>query len=203
MDQEQIFFEKIKALNNFHMPRWKDLPEIDLYMDQVISVTDKYLGAFFSSGDPVLTPSMINNYVKNEVIPPPCKKKYSREHLAKLIVICILKPVMEISAISYIMKRIEKLYGVQKMLDSFSEGFEKRIFSLVPEIESAFDENVNNEEVLCSIATENAIKAGTEKIMANYAYMAFYKEPPAEKSDKKKEKAKDKSAPPQEVKSEK
>ena len=66
MENEKVFFEKLSAFEGFHMPRWNDLPEIDLYMDQVISVTDKYLGALCTTDDPILTPSMINNYVKNE-----------------------------------------------------------------------------------------------------------------------------------------
>lgn len=193
MNGEQIFFEKIKIFSDFHMPRWDDLPEIDLYMDQVISVTDKYLGAFSASGEPVLTPSMINNYVKNRVIPPPEKKKYKREHLAKLLVICVLKPTMEISAIADIMQISEKLYGTQKMLDTFSEMYEKRLCSLARETAAAIKGHEHTEELFCAIATEYALKAGTEKAISHLAYAAFRKEEPAEKSEKKKEKAKEKA----------
>ena len=196
MNGEQIFFEKIKIFSDFHMPRWNDLPEIDLYMDQVISVTDKYLGVFSATGEPVLTPSMINNYVKNRVIPPPEKKKYKREHLAKLLVICILKPTMEISAIADIMEISEQLYGTQKMLDTFSEMYEKRLCALARETAASFKGHEPSEELFCAIATENALKAGTEKAIAGYAYNAFRREKPdekSEKSEKKKEKAKEKA----------
>ena len=196
MNREQIFLEKIKIFSDFHMPRYNDLPEIELYMDQVISVTYKYLGAFSASGDTVLTPSMINNYVKNRVIPPPQKKKYNRDHLAKLLVICILKPTMEISAISDIIERSEKLYGTQKMLDTFSEMYEKRLSSLAHEIGSNLKKTENSEDIFCSIATENALKAGCEKIIAGYAYDVVRKEDAEEKpekSEKKKEKTKDKN----------
>jgi len=206
MNGEQIFLEKIKIFSDFRMPRYNDLPEIDLYMDQVISVTDKYLGVFSASGDPVLTPSMINNYVKNGVIPPPEKKKYKRDHLAKLLVICILKPTMEIAAISDIIERTEKLYGVQKMLDTFAEMYEKRLSALAREIDGSIEKSKKTEDVFCAIATENALRAGTEKIIAGYAYAAFRKEEPEEKADKpekadkktektekKKEKSKEKS----------
>ena len=117
MEKEQNFLSKIKSFKNFNMPRWDDLPEIDLYMDQVISVTDKLLGSLSVENAPILTPSMINNYVKNRILPPPVKKKYSREHLAKLIIICIMKPIMEISAIADIMTRNEALFGTAQMLD--------------------------------------------------------------------------------------
>ena len=194
MDNEKIFFEKINSFGEFHMPRWKDLPEIELYMDQVISVTDKYLGVLATSADPVLTPSMINNYVKNRILPPPVKKKYSREHLAKLLVICILKPVMEISAIADIMERSEKLFGIEKMLDDFSSMFETRLCALSRDVAAAFENAEKTEEMLCAIAIENAVRSGTEKIIANYAYAACRKEQPeedkSEKAEKKKEEKK-------------
>ena len=194
MNGEQIFLEKIKILSDFHMPRYEELPEIELYMDQVISVTDKYLGAFSASGDPVLTPSMINNYVKNRVIPPPEKKKYNRDHLAKLLVICILKPTMEISAIADIIERNEKLYGSQKMLDTFAEMYENHLSALAHEVGASLKKSDNSEEIFCSIATENALHAGCEKIIAGYAYAVVRKEEPEEKPEKA-EKAEKKDRP--------
>lgn len=197
MEREQIFLEKIKIFSSFRMPRFCDLPEIDLYMDQVISVTDKYLGVFSAEGEPVLTPSMINNYVKNRIIPPPEKKKYNREHLARLLIICILKPTMEISAISDMMERREKVNGVQKMFDTFAEMYEKRISTLAREVSNFFKSGEATEELFCSVATENAIKAGAEKIIAVYAYDVVRKKQPEEKQEKpekKKEKAKEKGS---------
>ena len=193
MNGEHVFLEKIKIFSDFHLPRYAQLPEIELYMDQVISVIDKYIGAFSASGDPVLTPSMINNYVKNRVIPPPEKKKYGRDHLAKLLVICLLKPTMEISAIADIIENSEKLYGTPKMLDTFAETYEKRLSALAAEISSLLKKSGNGEDVFFAIATENALKAGPMKTLAHFAYSAVRKEEPEEKSEKKKEKNKDKA----------
>ena len=196
MNGEHVFLEKIKIFSSFHMPRYAELPEIELYMDQVISVIDKYIGAFSASGDPVLTPSMINNYVKNRVIPSPEKKKYNRDHLAKLLVICLLKPTMEISAIADIIANSEKLYGTAQMLDMFAEMYEKRLSALALEISALLKKSGNTEDVFFSIATENALKAGPMKTLAHFAYSAVRKEEPeekAEKPEKKKEKSKDKA----------
>ena len=61
---------------NFHCPRWKELPEIDLYMDQVVSILEKYLSVFMEyEGEKIITPTMINNYVKQKVVDPPIKKR--------------------------------------------------------------------------------------------------------------------------------
>ena len=196
MNGEQIFLEKIKFFSSFHLPRYAELPEIELYMDQVISVTDKYLGAFSATGDSVLTPSMINNYVKNRVIPPPEKKKYGRDHLAKLLVICLLKPTMEISAIAEIIEKSEKLYGTPKMLDTFAETYENRLSALAKEISSSLKKSGNSEDAFIAVATENALGAGPMKTLAVLAYSAVRKNEPAEKEEKpekKEKKIKDKA----------
>lgn len=198
MEKEKNFLSKIKSFKDFNMPRWDDLPEIDLYMDQVISVTDKLLSSLSVEDTPILTPSMINNYVKNRIIPPPVKKKYSREHLAKLIIICIMKPIMEISAIADIMTRNEALYGTAQMLDKFSSMFEKNIASRARSSELAIESTEKTEEMLCAIAIENAVKAGAEKVIAEHAYAEIRKieettEETVKNEEKTKEKAKEKT----------
>lgn len=199
MEKEQNFLSKIKSFKNFNMPRWDDLPEIDLYMDQVISVTDKLLGSLSVENAPILTPSMINNYVKNRILPPPVKKKYSREYLAKLIIICIMKPIMEISAIADIMTRNEALFGTAQMLDKFSSMFEKNIASRARSSELAMESTEKTEEMLCAIAVENAVKAGAEKVIAEHAYAEIRKiektieEETVKNEEKPKEKAREKT----------
>lgn len=198
MEKEKNFLSKIKSFKDFNMPRWDDLPEIDLYMDQVISVTDKLLSSLSVEDTPILTPSMINNYVKNKIIPPPVKKKYSRDHLAKLIIICIMKPIMEISAIADIMTRNQALYGTAQMLDKFSSMFEKNIASRARSSELAMESTKKTEEMLCAIAIENAVKAGAEKVIAEHAYAEIRKiekttEEIVKNEEKTKEKAKEKT----------
>jgi hypothetical protein len=194
MNEEKIFLEKIKIFSEFHMPRYSELPEIELYMDQVISVTDKYLGALSAEGDSMLTPSMINNYVKNRVIPPPEKKKYGRDHLAKRLVICLLKPTMEISAIADIIEKSEKLYGTPQMLDNFAQMYEARLSELARETSSAAKKGEPNENFFIAVAMENALRAGAEKTVAHFAYAAVHKEENAEKPEKaEKKKSKDKA----------
>ncbi len=81
-----------KIIENFHLPRWEDLPSIDLYVDQIITLIQEYLGAFFSQVDSApLTKSMINNYVKAKIVDAPVNKKYPRISVAMIIVVYILK----------------------------------------------------------------------------------------------------------------
>ena len=78
---------------------WDRLPELELYMDQVITFLNKQLELFTMDGERLLTPSMINNYVKDGVLPRPVQKKYGREHLAMLMIIYMLKPVLSLPEI--------------------------------------------------------------------------------------------------------
>ena len=78
--------EQIEAILKFHMPRWNELPDIDLYLDQVVNYIERYLGAYFiNKEDKVITKTMINNYVKQGVMPAPEKKKYNRAQIALTI----------------------------------------------------------------------------------------------------------------------
>ena len=92
---------KNNKITNFHMPRWNEFPDLDIYLDQLVTYIENYLNPYIGSeGNPVITKTMINNYVKQHVIPAPVKKKYSKEHIAYLFVICTLKQVYSISNIS-------------------------------------------------------------------------------------------------------
>jgi DNA-binding transcriptional MerR regulator len=78
------------------LPRWDELPDMDIYMDQLVKYVDKYTYGLQLEHTKKLTPSMINNYVKLKLVPKPYKKKYSKNHLARIIVITVLKQAFEI-----------------------------------------------------------------------------------------------------------
>lgn len=91
-----------KYMQSYVLPRWEELPTIELYMEQVIALLLQYLD-FLPQDErqnEVVTVSAINNYVRMKIMPAPHKKKYSRVHLAYLIMICTLKQSLNISYIS-------------------------------------------------------------------------------------------------------
>ena len=102
------------------LPRWEALPDLELYMDQVTSLVGRYLNA-----DRELTASMVNNSVKHKVMPAPVRKKYTREHLAYLIVICTLKLVLPISTIRQMMADELADRELQSFYDAFCDLFEE------------------------------------------------------------------------------
>lgn len=115
------FAEIEQVLTNYSLPTWDALPDIELYMDQVVSVVTKYLevpSTKMALSRP-LTPSMINNYVKLGIIPAPSKKKYSKVHLAYLLIVCTLKQTLDMSTIQQIIPVDLSRDDVKKTYDSF------------------------------------------------------------------------------------
>ena len=103
------------------IPLWEGLPVIDLYMDQVIILLNKYLDVIRNSGggEDAITKNMINNYVKMKAVPAPIRKKYSREHIACLLIVCIMKQVFSISMIKDIMPDFEDEQQVKNAYNDF------------------------------------------------------------------------------------
>lgn len=84
---------------------WEQMPDIYLYMDQVITCLQGMLKFYdIDEKNPLITNSMINNYVKNGVVERPVKKKYSRSHLARLYMICLLKQVLSMQEIDRLLR---------------------------------------------------------------------------------------------------
>lgn len=98
MADTQALKDLAAALADFSVPAYDALPEIDLYMDQVIGYLNRLLCRVCRSEDGApLTPSMINNYVKGGHVERPVQKKYSRDRLAMLYMLCCLKQNLTIS----------------------------------------------------------------------------------------------------------
>ena len=121
--------------NDIHMPRWNELPNVDLYLDQVVTFINSSLNSFILSNvsnsskteNQVLTKTMINNYVKNKLIEPPKKKKYSKVQLAKLFVICILKQVYSMNDIKDLINIALQHSDIKIAYNSFCDQFEETL----------------------------------------------------------------------------
>ena len=113
MTKEEYIRGLITSLKDIKYIMPDDIPNIDLYMDQVTTFMDKHLKSSKRySEDKLLTKTMINNYTKNELLPPPNKKKYSKEHMFLLIFIYYFKNVLSISDIQSIFNPLtERYYG--------------------------------------------------------------------------------------------
>ena len=98
----------LKSLDRIAYIKAEDIPNIDLYMDQVTTFMESHLkNSTRNPGeDKILTKTMINNYAKNNLLPPPVKKKYSKEHVLLLVFIYYYKGILSISDIQQLLKPI-------------------------------------------------------------------------------------------------
>ena len=111
-----------EAYSLYTAPDWRDFPDLDLYMDQVISVLNKMLTPV-SESEVAITSTMINNYVKQKLIPPPQNKKYNREHLASLFMIFHFKRFMQLSDIARLLEHMIAERGVEGAYENFRQEF--------------------------------------------------------------------------------
>lgn len=88
----------LTGLKELKLPRYKDLPDFDIYSEQLVEIVNKALEAMFDK-DNKLTKSMVNNYVKHKIMPSPIKKRYFRNHIVYCIVITVFKNNLSIAEI--------------------------------------------------------------------------------------------------------
>ena len=107
IDDKDMINSILESVSRIDYIKSEDIPNIDLYMDQVTSFVDEHLKKTKRSPeDKALTKTMINNYAKNDLLPPPVRKKYSREHMLLLIFIYYFKGILSISDIQTVLKPI-------------------------------------------------------------------------------------------------
>ena len=131
MNTKQFLSDILKEFDKIAYVKPEDIPNIDLYMDQVTTFMDSQLAASRRhDNDKILTKTMINNYAKNNLLPPPEKKKYSKEHVLTLIFIYYLKSILSISDIQRILNPITDKYFGKGSSEMSLEDIYKEVFGL-------------------------------------------------------------------------
>ncbi len=128
----------LKEHTELQVPHWEDFPDIPLYMDQVTELMERYLDVKTEIDNDhrskMLTSSMVNNYVKMGIMPAPIKKKYYREHLAYLVMICLMKQSLSISVIGLFLQEQLKYMDIgtfyNLFVDIYRETFAKYVNQL-------------------------------------------------------------------------
>lgn len=102
----------LQSLEKVEYIKSEDIPNIDLYMDQVLTFMDRKLRSAVrpQTEDRILTKTMINNYAKNNLLPSPEKKRYSKDHLLMLIFIYYFKNILSITDIQKLLGPITEKY---------------------------------------------------------------------------------------------
>ena len=163
LDTDNLIKSILDSLSRIDYIKPSEIPNIDLYMDQVTTFMDSRLqSSKRRDDDKILTKTMINNYAKNKLLPAPNKKKYSREHMLLLIFIYYFKNILSISDIQKLLAPIcqnyfhgegsltleqlyEEVFGLEKgeaeklkqdVLDKFNRS--RTTFASAPEEEQEF-----------------------------------------------------------------
>ena len=105
--------------SNFSYPKWQDIPNIDLYLDQVLLYVNQVCAPISPDKDKGLTASMVNNYVKHGYLTKPDKKKYQRKQIARLIAITTLKSVFSIQEIAQTLNTLQTQASSDQLYDAF------------------------------------------------------------------------------------
>ena len=115
IDEKDLLNSILASLNRIDYIKPEDIPNIDLYMDQVTTFMNEQLAETKRyPDDKILTKTMINNYTKNNLLPAPDKKKYSKEHLLTLIFIYYFKGILSINDIQNLLNPITDRYFSKK-----------------------------------------------------------------------------------------
>ena len=133
-----------KKLVSIDYIKTEDIPNIGLYMDQVTTFMDEHLSDVKRyEDDKILTKTMINNYTKNDLLPPPVKKKYSKEHIYVLTFIYYLKNILSIS-------------DIQKLLNPLTDKFFNK--EELPDLEYIYSEIYNMEKAQIASLSKDVVE---------------------------------------------
>ena len=160
IDQNDLLNSILASISRIDYVKSSDIPNIDLYMDQVTTFMEKELKSTKRyEDDKILTKTMINNYAKNDLLPPPVKKKYSKEHLMILTFIYYFKSILSIGDIEKLLSPIterffdsDKDIDISRIYDEVCSADKARTDILQEDIKAAFASSkntfsdVNNED---------------------------------------------------------
>ncbi len=162
IDNDDLLNSIIASLGRIDTISVDEIPGIDLYMDQLTSFMDERLKKTtrYPESDKILTKTMINNYAKNDLLPPPVKKKYSRDHIILLIFIYYFKSVLSINDIQTLLEPLKERFQITdpefNLSDIYNTCFDLQKEELDPLIEdikkkyerslSTFEDNGLNDD---------------------------------------------------------
>ena len=166
------------AVRDAPVGTWEQLPDLDLYMDQVVRLMEKYLDLVHDTGgEKLLTPGMINNYVKGGALPRPVQKKYGREHLALLQLICLLKPVLPLSEVT---KLTQDICADDRIAELYTEIVRVHNEELQAVIERIDRIGTEDKRTMYGCAIVLALEANARRLAALHILEQTFEDLPAE-----------------------
>ncbi len=149
---------KLKAILSQKRPsKWDELPDLGLYMDQVMSYMPRQ--TITVTREDSLTPAMVNNYIKDGLLPRAEGKKYGRSHLAHLTAICALKQVLSVREIKILLEGVSKGREGLSMYDTIWDEMDTALTGTA----ESLDEQIPQEQ-LAELALSLALRSYADKL---------------------------------------
>jgi hypothetical protein len=132
-DYDETYQSVAEQMVQLHISRIAEMPRVELYLDQVVSLVTMELAPLYDRSERVVTGSMVNNYVKQHIVPAPERKRYTRRHLGMILLICAFKQVLSISQIAALMQMaIASDVDVARAYDHLVEQLEQALRDRFP-----------------------------------------------------------------------
>lgn len=159
-----------ETIKNTNLIKAEDIPNIDLYMDQVTTFLTSHLTNETSENDePVFTKTMINNYAKSQLLPAPEKKKYTKDHMLMLINIYYLKNIMSINNIHKLLDPLSQKFFGQKTDFNLSTIYNE-IYKSIETIKASTIEDMLSKLQLATSSFENSPEEDSDYLQL-YSYI--------------------------------
>lgn len=173
MGKEEYISSLIENLKKVKYINPNDIPNIDLYMDQVTTFMDSHLkSSKRHSEDKLLTKTMINNYTKNKLLPPPVNKKYTKEHMFLLIFIYYFKNILSINDIQSIFNPLtENFYGGKS--DIGLEKIYEKIFNLESNLTDALAGDIVRKMSMAEESFQNVENEEERDFLILFTFISF------------------------------
>lgn len=170
-----------KAVSGFSLPSWENIPDIGLYMDQVIVLLSQYLGLISPAADKesdgdndaseekLFSAAAINNYVRLKIMPAPVKRKYYRVHIAYLIIIFTLKQAVSINIVKEMLQSEMPEESVQELYSDYVVKHHAATLlftNIVRECaKDVLDPEKDGENLVSSFVIQEALIAGFSRVL--------------------------------------
>jgi hypothetical protein len=151
-----------KSLSKDRPAAWNDLPDIDLYMDQLLGYMQRQL--FSSRPESKVTAAMVNNYVRDGLLKRAKGKKYSRGHIARLTTVCILKQVLSVGDISLLIDTFPS-DTLQQVYEKYREVLDRDLSSVVERVPAEEDPLILADAIVRFAITGYANKVVAEHLL--------------------------------------
>ncbi len=173
IDNDDLLNSIIASLGRIDTISVDEIPGIDLYMDQLTSFMDERLKKTtrHPESDKILTKTMINNYAKNDLLPPPVKKKYSRDHIILLIFIYYFKSVLSINDIQTLLEPLKERFQVTDQEFDLSDIYNTCFDLQKEELDPLIEDIKKKYERSLSTFEDNGLDEDEKKKMQMFSFI--------------------------------